>query len=96
MKFNATGWNYRACELHGEQCTHSEARQSNSYGHVTDPQQYSTHSFILIEAIKPKLVLGGGGQKREAVFEHEVERRDAVMEEVVRGGIISQGVDAEF
>lgn len=30
------------------------------------------------------------------MFEHEVEKRDAVMEEMVRGGIILQGVDVEF
>lgn len=30
------------------------------------------------------------------MFEHEVEKRDAVMEEVVRGGIVLQGVDVEF
>lgn len=29
-------------------------------------------------------------------LKHEVEKRDAVMEEMVRGGIILQGVDVEF
>lgn len=35
-------------------------------------------------------------KKTEVVFEQEVEKRDAVMEEEVRGGIILQGVDVEF
>lgn len=36
-------------------------------------------------------------EREEAVFEHEVEKRDAVTEEeAVRGGIILQGVDVEF
>lgn len=30
------------------------------------------------------------------MFEQEMEKRDAVMEDVVRGGIILQGVDVEF
>ena len=95
LKSNPAEWNYWACKLHGEQCTHSKVIAAVTWQILHGPPL----SFTLDGAIKPGLCYyeRGREKKKEVVFEHEVEKRDTVTEEeAVRGGIISQGVDVEF
>lgn len=61
------------------------ARSNKSYSRVTGRVHSLIHSCVMSRA-----------RREEPVFEHEVEKRDAVMEEGVRGRIILQGVDGEF